>query len=100
MADDVALNRELVAGYFEGTALKLITATNGLEALAQAEKHRPDVILMDMRMPESGWPRDDQTIEGESGAERYPCHRGHSIIISRRRSAGSEDLRWIHPQTV
>jgi CheY-like chemotaxis protein len=52
VADDVALNRELVAGYFEGTALKLITATNGLEALAQAEKHHPDVILMDMRMPE------------------------------------------------
>jgi CheY-like chemotaxis protein len=52
VADDVALNRELVAGYFEGTALRLITATNGLEALAQAEKHRPDVILMDMRMPE------------------------------------------------
>ena len=52
VADDVALNRELVAGYFEGTALKLITAKNGLEALAQAEKHRPDVILMDMRMPE------------------------------------------------
>jgi signal transduction histidine kinase/DNA-binding response OmpR family regulator len=52
VADDVALNRALVAGYFEGTAHKLITATNGLEALEQAAKHRPDVILMDMRMPE------------------------------------------------
>ena len=52
VADDVPLNRDLVAGYFEGTAHTLITATNGLEALARAEKHRPDVILMDMRMPE------------------------------------------------
>jgi CheY-like chemotaxis protein len=52
VADDVALNRALLAGYFEGTAHKLITATNGVEALEQAEKHRPDVILMDMRMPE------------------------------------------------
>jgi len=52
VADDVALNRALVAGYFEGTAHKLVTAMNGLEALEQAEKHRPDVILMDMRMPE------------------------------------------------
>src|SRR5262249_19177396 len=52
VADDVALNRALVAGYFEGTAHKLITATNGLEALEMAEKHRPDVILMDMRMPD------------------------------------------------
>jgi signal transduction histidine kinase/DNA-binding response OmpR family regulator len=51
-ADDVALNRQLVAGYFEGTAHQLITATNGLEAVEQAAKHRPDVILMDLRMPE------------------------------------------------
>jgi signal transduction histidine kinase/ligand-binding sensor domain-containing protein/CheY-like chemotaxis protein len=52
VADDVALNRQLVAGYFEGTGHKLITATTGREAIEQAEKHRPDVILMDMRMPE------------------------------------------------
>jgi len=52
VADDVALNRALLSGYFEGTGHKLITARNGLEALEQAEKHRPDVILMDMRMPE------------------------------------------------
>jgi signal transduction histidine kinase/ligand-binding sensor domain-containing protein/CheY-like chemotaxis protein len=52
VADDVSLNQQLVAGYFEGTGHKLITAANGLEAVAQAEKHRPNVILMDMRMPE------------------------------------------------
>ncbi len=51
-ADDVALNRALLTGYFEGTGHKLITATNGLEALELAEKIRPDIILMDMRMPE------------------------------------------------
>jgi signal transduction histidine kinase len=51
VADDVALNRQLVAGYLEGTGHKLMTATNGAEALAAAEEHLPDVILMDMRMP-------------------------------------------------
>jgi CheY-like chemotaxis protein len=52
VADDVALNRQLLAGYFEGTGHTLLTASNGLGALEQAERHRPDVILMDMRMPE------------------------------------------------
>jgi signal transduction histidine kinase/ligand-binding sensor domain-containing protein/DNA-binding NarL/FixJ family response regulator len=52
VADDVALNRQLVAGYFEGTAHRLVQATNGREAVALAEQHRPDVILMDMRMPD------------------------------------------------
>ena len=52
VADDVDLNRALLTGYFEGTGHKVFLATNGLEALEQAEKLRPDVILMDMRMPE------------------------------------------------
>ena len=52
VADDVALNRALLTGYFEGTGHKVVLAMNGLEALEQAEKHRPDLILMDMRMPE------------------------------------------------
>jgi signal transduction histidine kinase/DNA-binding response OmpR family regulator len=52
VADDVPLNQQLVAGYFEGTSHRLITATTGLEAIDLTEKHRPDVILMDMRMPE------------------------------------------------
>jgi len=52
VADDVALNRALLTGYFEGTGHKVIAVTNGLEAMDAAEKHRPDVILMDMRMPD------------------------------------------------
>ena len=52
VADDVALNRALLTGYFEGTEHTVVLAMNGQEALEQAEKHRPDVILMDMRMPE------------------------------------------------
>jgi CheY-like chemotaxis protein len=52
VADDVALNRALLTGYFEGTGHKVVLASNGLEALEKAETHRPDVILMDMRMPE------------------------------------------------
>jgi signal transduction histidine kinase/ligand-binding sensor domain-containing protein/CheY-like chemotaxis protein len=52
VADDVALNRALLTGYFEGTGHRVVLATNGLEALEKADTHRPDVILMDMRMPE------------------------------------------------
>jgi signal transduction histidine kinase/ligand-binding sensor domain-containing protein/DNA-binding NarL/FixJ family response regulator len=52
VVDDVVLNRRLVEGYFEGTEHRLIAGTNGREGLALAEAHRPDVILMDMRMPE------------------------------------------------
>ncbi len=72
VADDVALNRALVAGYFEGTAHKLITATNGLEALEQAEKHRPDVILMDMRMPELDGHETTRRLKANAALKHIP----------------------------
>jgi CheY-like chemotaxis protein len=71
-ADDVALNRALVAGYFEGTAHRLITATNGLEALEQAAKHRPDVILMDMRMPELDGHATTQRLKANAALKDIP----------------------------
>src|SRR5262249_22950322 len=52
VADDVALDRGPLPGYFGGRGNRLIAANNGGDALELAEKHRPDVILMDMRMPE------------------------------------------------
>ena len=72
VADDVALNRQLVAGYFEGTAHKLMTATNGLEALAQAEKHQPEVILMDMRMPELDGYETTKRLKANPALSRIP----------------------------
>lgn len=51
-ADDVELNRTLLAGFFEGTYHRLIVARDGREAVEAARSHRPDLILMDMRMPE------------------------------------------------
>jgi signal transduction histidine kinase/ActR/RegA family two-component response regulator len=87
VADDVALNRALVAGYFEGTAHKLITATNGLEALEQAEKHRPDVILMDMRMPE---------LDGYEATKRLkanPALKGIAVIAVTASSFREEEAR-------
>jgi CheY-like chemotaxis protein len=71
VADDVALNRQLVAGYFERTEHKLIIATNGREALDQAEQHKPDVILMDMRMPE---------MDGHEATRRLKAHPALSHI--------------------
>ncbi|GAB5558415.1 MAG: hypothetical protein SynsKO_00620 [Synoicihabitans sp.] len=52
VADDVPLNLELIAGHFENTSHRLVFARNGKEALKQAKRHHPDLILLDIRMPE------------------------------------------------
>lgn len=56
VADDVAHNRELLVRLLQPVGFTVITATNGLEALAIAEQALPDIILMDLVMPEmNGW---------------------------------------------
>src|SRR3989442_13005967 len=72
VADDVALNRTLLAGYFEGTPHKLIIATNGREALELAERDRPDLILMDMRMPELNGYDTTQLLKANTALKHIP----------------------------
>lgn len=51
VADDVALNRQLIEALFRGTPHRLILAEDGAQAVALARVHRPTVVLMDIRMP-------------------------------------------------
>jgi PAS domain S-box-containing protein len=50
VADDSSVNRRILASLLESAGARVITAAGGLEALDLARQHRPDVILMDLRM--------------------------------------------------
>jgi PAS domain S-box-containing protein len=52
IVDDIDYNREILATYLEGWGLKIIFAVNGQDAIDKARKHHPDLILLDMKMPE------------------------------------------------
>jgi PAS domain S-box-containing protein len=54
VVDDNLENRKLLVDLFELTPLKVIEAENGKDAVEQAEKYLPDLILMDLRMPVMG----------------------------------------------
>lgn len=54
IVDDNEFNRELLAGYFHGTKHTVTFATNGREGVEQTVRQKPDVILMDIRMPVMG----------------------------------------------
>jgi signal transduction histidine kinase/DNA-binding response OmpR family regulator len=51
VADDNQTNRTLMAGIFEATHHRLLFANNGQEVLDHLKAARPDVILLDIRMP-------------------------------------------------
>jgi signal transduction histidine kinase/CheY-like chemotaxis protein len=51
IVDDMPENRALLADALGGLGFETRQAVNGLEALEQAQAMRPDLILMDVRMP-------------------------------------------------
>ncbi|MEA5534113.1 PAS domain S-box protein [Crocosphaera sp. XPORK-15E] len=56
VVDDIASNRQLIAGYFAETAHQLFFAKDGNQALQQVNKYSPDLILLDLKMPNlDGW---------------------------------------------
>jgi signal transduction histidine kinase/CheY-like chemotaxis protein len=52
IADDDYVNRTLLQEFLENEGFEAIQAENGREAVELAEAHHPDLIFMDMRMPE------------------------------------------------
>ena len=51
VVDDNQTNRALMAGIFEKTHHRVLFANNGQEALEHLKMARPDVVLLDIRMP-------------------------------------------------
>jgi CheY-like chemotaxis protein len=51
VAEDNEDNRFIMKMLLEMRGYRVVTAANGLEALVNAEREHPDLILMDLRMP-------------------------------------------------
>jgi two-component system cell cycle response regulator DivK len=68
IVEDNELNMKLFHDLLEANGYRTIQTRNGMEALALAREHHPDLILMDIQLPEvSGldvtrWIKEDETI--------------------------------------
>jgi two-component system alkaline phosphatase synthesis response regulator PhoP len=51
IVDDNAQNVELLQAFLESLPVKIVTASDGVEALAKVAEHNPDLILLDIMMP-------------------------------------------------
>ena len=52
IAEDKATSRELLRNILEPRGYEIFEAIDGLDALGKASEHRPDLILLDLHMPQ------------------------------------------------
>ncbi|MFP6646455.1 MAG: response regulator [Candidatus Latescibacterota bacterium] len=52
VADDVLENREILAELLTTVGVEVVLADNGAEAVEMARSERPDIVFMDIRMPQ------------------------------------------------
>jgi len=72
VVDDIKANRNLVKAYLQDTPIRFLEASNGEEAVSLAKKEKPDVILMDIRMPVMDGCDATQVIRSDEASRNIP----------------------------
>ena len=86
IVDDDKHNRLLLTELFEGE-YKIIQAKNGLQALELARAHAPDLILLDVLMPEMDGMAVIRALKRDDATRHIPV-----IFITALDSAADEEL--------
>ncbi|MCU0289305.1 MAG: response regulator, partial [Acidobacteria bacterium] len=72
IADDNKTRRALKKQFFKSSLVYFIEATNGQKAIEQALKYKPDLIIMDLRMPIINGPEAARVIKEDKDLRDIP----------------------------
>src|SRR4029078_11498946 len=86
VVDDKASVRQLLTDYLTQHAFKVVAVANGREALYAARHENPDVMLLDIMMPE---------MDGYEFLRLYRRERSVPVIILTARDAESDTVRGL-----
>ena len=65
IVDDNPQNVELLQAFLESLPVKIVTAVDGIDALRKVEEHNPDLILLDIMMPQMSGFQVCRKLKGE-----------------------------------
>jgi two-component system, cell cycle response regulator DivK len=86
IVDDDEKNRKLARDVLRSAGLRTLEAARGDEAIALAAKRRPDVILLDLRLPDMDGTDVARGLRGRAATGRIPV-----VALSASPYAGSSD---------
>jgi two-component system, cell cycle response regulator DivK len=89
IVDDNADNRMLTRDVLEFSGFGTLEATGGVEGVAMAQQHVPDLVLMDIRMPDLGGSEALKLLKEDSRTARIP------IVALTSSSMRGDDERFL-----
>ncbi len=96
LADDVELFLELEKTFFRREGFDLLVARSGEEAYRMVLDHRPDMVFMDLFMPQMNGDEACRKIKEDAELRSIPVvmvtHGGKDDDLDRCRDAGCDDL--------
>ena len=92
VVDDVELNRDLFRAFFENTRHRFLEAVNGREGVEVARRERPDLILMDVRMPVMDGVQATRILKADPEIDAHSHHHRHRLGDAQR-GAGTQAHR-------
>lgn len=97
LADDNELNIVALKSYLEQQGYTVVLAQNGIEAIAQAQKFSPDLILLDLQMPQMDGLETLQLLRQSPTFEQTPIVALTALLVPGERelclALGANDYR-------
>ena len=96
LIEDNEMNRDMLSRRLAKRGFEVLLATDGREGIRMASTEAPDLILMDMSLPEiDGW-EVTRTLKAEPGTAAIPiiALTAHAMVHDRERAldAGCDDF--------
>lgn len=95
IADDEEDIKIILSMYLENMGYDIVTAYDGLDALACAKERKPDIILMDIMMPVLDGIEVTRQIKASEELKDIPVvmltAAAHSGMVEKAMAAGAED---------
>ena len=79
VVEDNELNMKLFNDLLEAHGYRVLQTRDGLSALDIARQHMPDLILMDIQLPEVSGIEVTKWLKEDDDAAAHPGHRGHRL---------------------
>lgn len=89
IVEDTAANRVLAAKLLHRAGYDVMTAERGADAVTMARERHPDLVLMDLGLPDiDGWQALQQirNSEGDAASLRVVAFTAHAMVGDRERA--------------